>query len=77
MFRVFGYSPADDMWDPRRMLASEVPDVVKEYESSKRSATVIDAVGPTHDLASRDARELLIDDDLPSDSEVYCEAREQ
>ena len=58
------------------MLARDVPDVVEEYESNKRSANATDAIGSLHDPANRDARELAIDDDLPSDSEVFYEARE-
>uniref|UniRef100_A0AAV1U7C5 Uncharacterized protein n=1 Tax=Peronospora matthiolae TaxID=2874970 RepID=A0AAV1U7C5_9STRA len=58
------------------MLAHDVPDVVEEYETSKRSANATDAADSFHDPANRNVRELAIDDDLPSDSEVYHEARE-
>ena len=57
------------------MSARDVPDVVEEYESSKRLANATDAVDSLHDPANHDARELTIDDDLPSDSEVFYEAR--
>ena len=58
------------------MLVRDVPEDVEECEFVKRSATVTDAVGSTHDLESLNANALLIDDDLPSDSEVYFEVRE-
>ena len=54
----------------------DVTDVVEEYERSKRAVIATDFVGYTHDLASRDTRELETDDDLPSDPEIYYEARE-
>ena len=57
-------------------MTHDVPDVFEEYESSEKPSNATGAVGSTHDLASRDARELAIDDDLPSDSEIYYEARE-
>ena len=57
-------------------MARDVPDVVEEYETNKRSANATDTVDLSHYLASRDARKLAIDDDLPSDSEVYYEDRE-
>ena len=58
------------------MLAHDVPDVVEEYETSKRSANATDAADSFHDPANRNVRELAIDDDLPSDSDVFYEARE-
>ena len=59
------------------MMARDVPEVVEKYETNKRSANATDAVDPSHDLASRDARKLAIDDGFLSDSNVYYEAREQ
>ena len=47
------------------MSARDVPDVVEEYESRKRTSNATDAVVPTHDLTSRDTREMPNDDDLP------------
>ena len=59
------------------MLARDVPNVVEEYETNKRSSNATDPVDTSYDLASRDARKLAIDDALPSNSEVYYEAREK
>ena len=58
------------------MLARDVTGVVEEYESSKGFLNASEAVDSLHDPANRDARELAIDDDLPSDFEVFYEARE-
>ena len=54
----------------------DVTDVVEEYERSKRPVIATDDVGFTHDLASRDTRKLATEDDLPSYSETYFEARQ-
>ena len=54
----------------------DVTDVVEQYESSKRPVIPTDAVGYTHELASRDTRELATDDDLPSASGINYESRE-
>ena len=61
----------DDTWEPRIMLSRDIPDVVEEYETNKRSANATDAVDLSQDLVSRDDRGLAIDDYLSSDSEVY------
>ena len=74
--RLLVYSASDNTWEPRIISDLDVPEVVREYESSKRPVIAADALGYTHDLASRDTRELATDDDLPSDSEIYNEARE-
>ena len=43
------------------MLARDVPGIVEEYETKKRSANAIDAVDSFYNLVSRGAREVAID----------------
>ncbi|CAI5720524.1 unnamed protein product [Peronospora farinosa] len=75
--RWLGYSPADDTWEPSSTLFQDVLDVVEDYESRRKTAIASDAADSIPNLASRDAREQQnFDDDSPSDSEIYYEARE-
>ncbi|CAI5711432.1 unnamed protein product [Peronospora effusa] len=73
-----GYSPADDTWEPSSTLSQDVPDVVEDYESRRKTVIATDAAGFFPYLASLNAREQRNHDDLPSDSETetYYEARE-
>uniref|UniRef100_A0AAV1VL95 Uncharacterized protein n=1 Tax=Peronospora matthiolae TaxID=2874970 RepID=A0AAV1VL95_9STRA len=62
-------------WIVDRIVGHEDPTSLPPYYD-KKSAKATDAADSFHDPANRNVRELAIDDDPPSDFEVYNGARE-
>ncbi|KAE8914158.1 hypothetical protein PF010_g23659 [Phytophthora fragariae] len=50
--RWLGFPPAEDTWDPRTRLVEDVPDIVKEYETTLALISDDGGSEDDHDLVS-------------------------
>ncbi|KAE9055091.1 hypothetical protein PF005_g32771 [Phytophthora fragariae] len=57
LVRWLGFPPAEDTWEPRTRLVEDIPDIVKEYETTLAPISDDGGSEDDHDLVSAFAHE--------------------